>query len=51
MDAADYVLQDFHESERELLELTLTRAAECFEKLLDIGLEASMNSCNPPIDE
>ena len=51
MEAADYVLQDFHESELELLEHTLTRAADCFEKLLDLGLEASMNSCNPPIDE
>ncbi len=51
MDAADYVLQDFNESERELLEITLMRAAECFEKLVDLGIEASMNSCNPTNEE
>jgi len=51
MEPADYVLQNFHENEREILEITLTRAVECVELLMQKGIEACMNHCNPTRSE
>jgi PTH1 family peptidyl-tRNA hydrolase len=47
MDPADYVLQDFNDREWEEIHFALQRSAECIELLLDEGLQASMNQCNP----
>ncbi|MFN2274706.1 MAG: aminoacyl-tRNA hydrolase [Anaerolineales bacterium] len=47
MDPADYVLQDFKAQEQEPIEAMLQRGAVCVELLLDEGLQACMNHCNP----
>jgi PTH1 family peptidyl-tRNA hydrolase len=47
MDAADYVLQDFSPLELETINAALRRGVECVELLLDEGLQACMNKCNP----
>jgi PTH1 family peptidyl-tRNA hydrolase len=46
MEAADYVLQDFSAGEKELLRLTLDRAAEAALVFVIDGLEAAMNQYN-----
>ena len=46
MEAADYVLQDFSAGEKELLKLTLDRAAEAALIFVAEGLEAAMNQYN-----
>ncbi len=45
-EAADYVLQDFPPSERELLDETLDRAVEATLIFIEHGLERAMNSYN-----
>ena len=50
MEAATYVLRDFSESEAESLNQFLDRALECLVQFLSVGLEASMNSCNPKLE-
>lgn len=47
MDPADYVLQAFSSQEEETIETALQRALDCIELLLDQGLQACMNACNP----
>lgn len=46
MEAADYVLQDFSAGEKELIKLTLDRAAEAALVFVVEGLEAAMNQYN-----
>jgi PTH1 family peptidyl-tRNA hydrolase len=46
MEAADYVLQDFSKSERELLDPTLDRAVDAILTFVTAGLEKAMNLYN-----
>ena len=46
MEAADYVLQDFSESEQELLDLTLDRAVDAILTFVTDGLDKAMNLYN-----
>jgi peptidyl-tRNA hydrolase, PTH1 family len=46
MDAADYVLQDFSNAEKELLEPTLERGVDAVLLFIGEGLEAAMNQFN-----
>lgn len=46
MDPADYVLQDFSDSEREAMQITLREAVDCLERVLNEGLQAAMTHCN-----
>jgi PTH1 family peptidyl-tRNA hydrolase len=46
MEAADYVLQDFPTGEKELLQVTLDRAAQAALLFVADGLEAAMNQYN-----
>jgi PTH1 family peptidyl-tRNA hydrolase len=46
MEAADYVLQDFSSGEKDLLRLTLDRAAEAALVFVAEGLETAMNQYN-----
>jgi peptidyl-tRNA hydrolase, PTH1 family len=46
MEAKDYVLQDFSAGEKELLQLTLDRAAEAALVFVAEGLDAAMNQFN-----
>ena len=46
MDAKDYVLQDFASGEKELLKLTLDRAAEAALIFVSEGLDSAMNQFN-----
>ena len=46
MEAADYVLQDFSSGEKELLRLTLDRAADAALVFVAEGLETAMNQFN-----
>ena len=46
MEAADYVLQDFSKSERELLEPALDRAVEAVLTFVTAGLDKAMNLYN-----
>jgi PTH1 family peptidyl-tRNA hydrolase len=46
MEAADYVLQDFSSGEKELLKMTLDRAAEAALVFVVEGLDAAMNQFN-----
>jgi PTH1 family peptidyl-tRNA hydrolase len=46
MEAADYVLQDFSSGEKDLLRLTLDRAAEAVLVFVAEGLETAMNQYN-----
>lgn len=47
MDPADFVLQDFRAEDKDLLDITLQRCADCIQTLLFDGIEIAMNSCNP----
>lgn len=49
MDPADYVLQDFSSDERELIESTISRAADCVRSFVLQGIEQAMNECNERI--
>ena len=46
MNAADYVLQDFSASEKELLNVALDAAVEAVLVFVTKGLEAAMNKFN-----
>jgi PTH1 family peptidyl-tRNA hydrolase len=46
MDPADFVLEDFTPSERELIDLALPRGVECVQTFLLRGLEEAMTRCN-----
>jgi PTH1 family peptidyl-tRNA hydrolase len=46
MEAADYVLQDFSKSEKELLDLTLNRAVDAILTFVRDGLDKAMNLYN-----
>jgi PTH1 family peptidyl-tRNA hydrolase len=46
MEAADYVLQDFSKAERELLVITLDRAADAVLSFVTDGLDKAMNLYN-----
>lgn len=46
MEAADYVLQDFPKAERELLAITLDRAADAVLSFVTDGLDKAMNLYN-----
>lgn len=46
METADYVLQDFAETDREILEMVLDRAVEAVLMFTSSGLEAAMNKFN-----
>ena len=46
MEAADYVLQDFSKAERELLAITLDRAADAVLSFVTDGLDKAMNLYN-----
>jgi PTH1 family peptidyl-tRNA hydrolase len=50
MDPADFVLKDFAEDEKELLEVTLGKAMECLQTLLSDGLELAMTRFNGTAD-
>ncbi len=47
MDAAAYVLQNFHKAEQETLIEFLNRAAEALDCFLEYGLDTAMNRFNP----
>jgi len=47
MDAAAYVLQNFHKSEQETLADFLKRAADAIDCFLEYGLDTAMNRFNP----
>lgn len=46
MDPADYVLQDFSPSEKELIDVTLHQAVECLQLFVLEDLQAAMTCCN-----
>ncbi|MGD8822837.1 MAG: aminoacyl-tRNA hydrolase [Anaerolineales bacterium] len=46
MDPAAYVLQDFKELDLEIIEITLSRAADCAERIILEGIAEAMNQCN-----
>lgn len=46
MDAAAYVLQDFHKADQQILSETLDRAADAVETFIDYGLDKAMNQFN-----
>lgn len=46
MDPADYVLQNFTDSEWEAMQVTLREAEECVRRLISDGIDIAMNSCN-----
>ncbi len=46
MDPADYVLQDFRESEWETMKLALREAEDCVRNLILHGLDKAMTDCN-----
>jgi PTH1 family peptidyl-tRNA hydrolase len=46
MDPADYVLQDFSESEWESMRITLQEAETCLMEAIRSGLQAAMTQCN-----
>jgi PTH1 family peptidyl-tRNA hydrolase len=46
MDAADYVLQDFSESEAALFAETAAMAVDCLDRVLEDGIEAAMTKYN-----
>lgn len=46
LDPADYVLQDFSLSEKEILEITLGDAVDCVLAMIELGVERAMNGCN-----
>jgi PTH1 family peptidyl-tRNA hydrolase len=46
MDPADFVLQDFTPSDRELIDLTLHQAVKCIHLFVTDDLQAAMTCCN-----
>jgi PTH1 family peptidyl-tRNA hydrolase len=46
MDPAAYVLQDFKGEDVEIMEITLSRAADCAERMIQQGITDAMNQCN-----
>jgi PTH1 family peptidyl-tRNA hydrolase len=48
MDPADYVLRDFSPSERTELPLTLDRAADAVESLVEVGLSETQQRFHAP---
>ena len=51
MDSAAYVLQNFTQQEREVLELTLDRAVKAVQVFIERGLETAMNQYNGGLKE
>ena len=51
MDSAAYVLQDFSNQERELLEVTLDRAVKAVQVFIERGLEMAMTQFNGGVKE
>lgn len=51
MDSAAYVLQNFSQQEREVLELTLDRAFKAVQLFIERGLETAMNQYNGGMKE
>jgi PTH1 family peptidyl-tRNA hydrolase len=50
MDPADYVLQDFTEVERQLLDSICKQAIDCLQVFLLKGIDDAMNQCNQSIE-
>jgi PTH1 family peptidyl-tRNA hydrolase len=46
MDPADFVLEDFSDSEAEAVQAAVARAADCLRELIGIGLERAMTKYN-----
>ena len=46
MDPAAYVLQDFKGDDLEMVEITISRAADCAERIILHGITEAMNQCN-----
>jgi PTH1 family peptidyl-tRNA hydrolase len=46
MDPAAYVLQDLKGDDLEIIEITLSRAADCAERMILEGVTEAMNQCN-----
>jgi peptidyl-tRNA hydrolase, PTH1 family len=51
MDAADYVLQPFHNSEQQMLDSVLETASEAAIAFVRDGLETAMNRFNGPVEK
>jgi peptidyl-tRNA hydrolase, PTH1 family len=51
MDAADYVLQPFHNSEQQMLDSVLETASEAAIAFVRDGLEIAMNRFNGPVEK
>jgi peptidyl-tRNA hydrolase len=51
MDPAAYVLQNFNNQERDLVDATLERAVKAARTFLDNGFEAAMNQFNGGLKE
>jgi PTH1 family peptidyl-tRNA hydrolase len=51
MDPAAYVLQDFNQSEKELVEFVLNQAVKAALVFIESGLEAAMNQFNGTLKE
>lgn len=50
MEGADYVLQEFHTSEKDTLKEVLEKAAQAAQVFILHGLEQAMNQYNGPLD-
>jgi len=46
MDPADYVLQDFSDAEKELMDVTIQEALDVIERFLQDGVDLAMNLSN-----
>jgi PTH1 family peptidyl-tRNA hydrolase len=51
MDPADYVLQDFNDDEKILIEIALRHCHDCIKRFLTDGIEAAMTYCNTGQDD
>jgi PTH1 family peptidyl-tRNA hydrolase len=51
MDPADYVLQDFNDDEKVVMEIALRHCHDCITHFLTDGIEAAMTYCNTEQDD
>jgi PTH1 family peptidyl-tRNA hydrolase len=51
MDPADYVLQDFNDDEKVVMEIALRHCHDCITQFLTDGIEAAMTYCNTEQDD
>lgn len=51
MDPADYVLQDFSDSEWEMMQVTLKQAEDCTRRMILEDIERAMTHCNQRRDD